>query len=201
MGHPRIGPTQPARPCKLTGDFIISRKLLILTAISASLIAGQATAQAKEKNRSGKVSVKCPRVVAGIEYYKTRTWQLQLAMNKRMTPSRNHEYWTNSCNYAKWIAGKWRKHLRTEFARFRNPPHLRQFMCIHSHEGSWTDSGSPYYGGLQMDTEFQRTYGLALYRAKGTADHWTWLEQIWVAERAYLTRGFNPWPTRQYCGL
>ena len=32
---------------------------------------------------------------------------------------------------------------------------------------------APYYGGLQMDMEFQRTYGLALYRAKGTADHWT----------------------------
>ncbi len=36
-----------------------------------------------------------------------------------------------------------------------------------------------------MDVEFQRTYGIELYRAKGTADHWTALEQMWVAERAY----------------
>ena len=45
-----------------------------------------------------------------------------------------------------------------------------------------------------MDVGFQRTYGIELYRAKGTADHWTALEQMWVAERAYQTRGFWPWP-------
>ena len=38
--------------------------------------------------------------------------------------------------------------------------------------------------------EFQATYGGDLLRAKGTADHWTPLEQMWVAERAYRTRGF-----------
>jgi hypothetical protein len=53
-----------------------------------------------------------------------------------------------------------------------------------------------------MDVEFQRTYGTQLFRAKGTADHWTPLEQMWVAERAYQTRGFWPWPnTARYCGL
>jgi hypothetical protein len=53
-----------------------------------------------------------------------------------------------------------------------------------------------------MDVEFQRTYGRELYRAKGTADHWSPLEQMWVAERAYRTRGFWPWPnTARFCGL
>jgi hypothetical protein len=53
-----------------------------------------------------------------------------------------------------------------------------------------------------MDVEFQRTYGLDLLRAKGTAEHWTPLEQMWVAEHAYRTRGFWPWPnTARYCGL
>jgi hypothetical protein len=75
-------------------------------------------------------------------------------------------------------------------------------MCIHHYEGSWTDPNAPYYGGLQMDVEFQRTYGLYLYRSKGTADHWTALEQMWVAERAFRTRGYWPWPnTARYCGL
>ena len=83
-----------------------------------------------------------------------------------------------------------------------NPPHKAQWLCIHRYEGSWTDPNSPYYGGLQMDVEFQRTYGRELLRAKGTADHWTPLEQMWVAERAYRTRGFWPWPnTARYCGL
>lgn len=53
-----------------------------------------------------------------------------------------------------------------------------------------------------MDVGFQQTYGMDLYRAKGTADNWTPLEQMWVAERAHRTRGFYPWPnTARNCGL
>ena len=50
---------------------------------------------------------------------------------------------------------------------------------------------------------FQRLYGGHLLRRKGTADRWTPLEQMWVAERAYRSgRGFYPWPnTARYCGL
>ena len=85
----------------------------------------------------------------------------------------------------------------------RGPAHRLAWLCIHRYEGSWTDGGSPYYGGLQMDVGFQETYGRALFAAKGTADHWTPLEQMWVAERAYRSgRGFYPWPnTARYCGL
>ena len=32
-----------------------------------------------------------------------------------------------------------------------------------------------------MDLSFQQTYGGWLLRHKGTADHWSPLEQIWVA--------------------
>src|SRR5205085_646291 len=62
---------------------------------------------------------------------------------------------------------------------------------------------APYYGGLQMDLGFQRTYGRYLLARKGTANHWTPLEQMWVAERALRAgRGFYPWPnTARYCGL
>jgi hypothetical protein len=82
------------------------------------------------------------------------------------------------------------------------PPHKAQWLCIHRYEGSWRDSGSPYWGGLQMDWSFMSTYGRELLRRKGTADHWTPHEQMWVAERAWRTRGFWPWPnTARYCGL
>jgi hypothetical protein len=75
-------------------------------------------------------------------------------------------------------------------------------MCIHAHEGSWTDPNPPYWGGLQMDWGFMSTYGPELLRTKGTADHWTPREQMLVAERAYRTRGFGPWPsTARMCGL
>jgi hypothetical protein len=76
------------------------------------------------------------------------------------------------------------------------------FQCIHHYEGSWTDSGAPYYGGLQMDYGFQVTYAPQLLRAKGTADHWSPAEQIAAAIVAHATRGFEPWPnTARMCGL
>ena len=54
-----------------------------------------------------------------------------------------------------------------------------------------------------MDVQFQRTYAPLLYRLKGTANHWTPLEQMWTAERARRSgRGFYPWPnTARFCGL
>ena len=54
-----------------------------------------------------------------------------------------------------------------------------------------------------MDYGFMSAYGRELLLRKGTADHWTPLEQMWVAERAYRSgRGFYPWPnTARYCGL
>jgi hypothetical protein len=79
----------------------------------------------------------------------------------------------------------------------------RAFLCIHSFEGSWTDSGSRYWGGLQFDVGFMSTYGEAFLRAWGTADHWPPFVQIAVAESAYLSgRGFSAWPTTAHlCGL
>ncbi len=83
------------------------------------------------------------------------------------------------------------------------PPHYSAWMCIHRYEGSWTDTGAPFYGGLQMDWSFMSSYGGELLRSKGTADRWTPLEQMWVAEKAYSSgRGFYPWPnTARACGL
>jgi hypothetical protein len=54
-----------------------------------------------------------------------------------------------------------------------------------------------------MDMAFMRIYGASLLRRKGTADNWTPLEQMWVAEKAYRSgRGFYPWPnTARACGL
>ena len=78
------------------------------------------------------------------------------------------------------------------------------FLCIHTHEAqSWdTNTGNGYYGGLQMDMNFQRTYAPSLLRRKGTADNWTPSEQIAVAIVAHRTRGFWPWPnTARACGL
>lgn len=97
---------------------------------------------------------------------------------------------------------RWRVIARRTRWLAQHPPHMMAFVCIHHHEGSWTDSGGPYYGGLQMDIGFQKTYAPRLLRTKGTANHWTPLEQIWTAEKAARSRGFWPWPnTARDCGL
>jgi hypothetical protein len=100
-------------------------------------------------------------------------------------------------------AAAWRRLAAKMRRRAQNIPHKSAWLCIHRFEGSWSDPNPPYYGGLQMDVGFMRTYAAGLLRRKGTADHWTPLEQMWAAERAHRSgRGFYPWPnTARYCGL
>lgn len=99
------------------------------------------------------------------------------------------------------LAQELRDNHRTK-QHYYNPPHKAALMCIHRFEGSWTDPNAPFWGGLQMNLGFQAHYGGWLLRTKGTADHWTELEQIWTAEKAIPSRGFYPWPnTARYCGL
>ena len=82
------------------------------------------------------------------------------------------------------------------------PAHYRAWLCIHHYEAAWNDHGAPYYGGLQMDWNFMRAYAPRLLQSRGTADHWTPLQQMRAAERAWHTRGFWPWPnTARMCGL
>ena len=82
---------------------------------------------------------------------------------------------------------------------------IRAFMCIHRYEGAWNaiDPSGTYYGGLQMDLDFQRLYGADFLRLYGTADKWPPSAQLAVALRAYRSgRGFWPWPTAaRLCGL
>ena len=97
----------------------------------------------------------------------------------------------------------WKRRAAELERRAQHPPYESAWLCIHRYEGSWTDGGAPYYGGLQMDIGFQRTYGGYLLQTKGTADNWTPEEQMWVAARAHMSgRGFSPWPnTARACGL
>ncbi|MGH3429840.1 MAG: hypothetical protein ACRDQZ_20100, partial [Mycobacteriales bacterium] len=124
------------------------------------------------------------------------------SMHRSRTPYSASADGHASVAYRKWVLHLWNRRATVAQREAENPPHKAQWLCIHHYEGSWTDPNAPYYGGLQMDIGFQQTYGGTLLRRKGTADHWTPLEQMWVAERAYRTRGFYPWPnTARWCGL
>jgi hypothetical protein len=133
-----------------------------------------------------------------IDKYRHETWRWQRMMGHRLTRDLKDPPADVHAKIAVWkrVALDTRK-------RAQNPPHKRQWLCIHRYEGAWSDPNPPYYGGLQMDLGFQRRYGRGLLSRKGTANHWTPLEQMWAAERAHRAgRGFYPWPnTARYCGL
>lgn len=102
------------------------------------------------------------------------------------------------------------------------PGPVAAWLCIHHYEtlghpdpAGWHVVDPPYEGGLQMDSGFQRTYGLDFIRAHhGQGAHaWTPREQMIAANRARVgvdwrgaswpgPRGFSPWPnTSRICGL
>jgi hypothetical protein len=147
-------------------------------------------------------------LIAEIDGLRRVTWHWQKLMGKPRTPTEFEERRTRDDSYRRWVRDLWRERAQAAERRAENPPHRSDWLCIHRYErhpaqGWATRTGNGYYGGLQMNIGFQRTYGSELLRRKGTADRWTPLEQMWVAERAYRSgRGFYPWPnTARYCGL
>ena len=106
---------------------------------------------------------------------------------------------------ARWLGNRTERLRADERPLSQRIPNYDAWMCIAEHESHHTwdiSTGNGYYGGLQMDRQFQRTYAPKLYRTKGTADNWTAEEQMRTAERARATRGFHPWPnTARMCGL
>ena len=137
-----------------------------------------------------------------IDEYRHRTWHWQRVMSKPLTAGSRAYRTDPSLRYRRWVRNLWRERAIRARRRALNPPYRSVWLCIHRYEASWHDAGSPYYGGLQMDISFQLHYGRRLYRVKGTAENWTPLEQIWVAEKARRSgRGFSPWPhTARLCG-
>jgi hypothetical protein len=141
-------------------------------------------------------------LVSQINLYRRKTWHWQRLIGEPPIPAAGSEL-DPSHAYRRWVRDLWRQRAAEARLRASHPPHERDWLCIHGHEGAWTDPAAPYYGGLQMDIEFQREWGPDLLARKGTADNWTPLEQMWVAERARRSGlGFTPWPnTARACGL
>jgi hypothetical protein len=135
--------------------------------------------------------------------FQRSTWRWQRVMGLPLAHTYGRVLAGLSIRDAQAAVALWHRRALTARRRAQHPPHLRDWLCIHRYEASWTDGGAPYYGGLQMNYGFMHHYAPALLRSKGTADHWTPLEQIWVAEKARRSgRGFWPWPnTARACGL
>ena len=164
---------------------------------AASAVQARKAARAAQASQARLARVVLRRIVE----HREDAWRWQRLMAVPRHPYGGSAERSQSLRYRQWVLRLWAK--RAERARRRaRPPHARAWLCIHRYEGAWNDPDPPYYGGLQMDRAFQRAYGPELLRRKGTADRWTPLEQMWVAERALRRRGFGPWPrTARLCGL
>jgi hypothetical protein len=108
-----------------------------------------------------------------------------------------------ACKRAYWLANpnKYQR-MRQESAagRWYQSPRAWLWYKVNSHEcwNTWDcNTGNGYYGGLQMDRAFQRTYNPLAYQLWGTADNWPIGAQMLAADRAYGSRGLNPWPSSQ----
>jgi hypothetical protein len=152
--------------------------------------------------------VRQPELLGQIAKYQRITWRWQRVMSTRLTPSSGSARRTADLVYRRWVRDLWRRRAIRTHRRAVNPPHKTAWLCLYLHErhpalGWRTRTGNGFYGGLQMDWTFMATYGGQLLGAKGTADRWTPLEQMWVGERALRAgRGFYPWPNSgRACGL
>jgi hypothetical protein len=179
--------------------------LLCLCAFVA--VAGFGLADAPDAKAAG-LTAHDRAVIGQIEKHRKETWRWQALMRKPRSPASSQPLLTMSPAYRSWVLSVWKQRAARARTAAQNPPRRGAWMCIHRHErhpaqGWRTRTGNGFYGGLQMNIAFQRTYGPELLRTKGTADRWLPIEQIWVAERAYRSgRGFYPWPnTARYCGL
>jgi hypothetical protein len=130
------------------------------------------------------------------------TWHYQRALGTCCRPYHAAAEHTPSPAYRRWILVSWRQRRDHAIHRWQASPIRANLLCIHQGEGAWDDPAAPYYGGLQMDTSFMAAYAPTTYLVKGTADHWTPLEQLTAGARAVRVRGYSPWPqTRIPCGV
>jgi hypothetical protein len=142
--------------------------------------------------------------IRALETYRLATWHRQHVMGLPATRVAERQGPIRNAHYRRWLLQLWERRANAVFLRAQRVPHRNAWLCIHRYEASWTAAtGNGYYGGLQMNISFMRHYGPYLLRRKGTANRWTPLEQMWVAERALESgRGFYPWPhTARVCGL
>ena len=198
----------------------VRRSRVLLLAASMGLAAALSLAailvpQSAEANRSPirKVQVskqaqvayaaQLRRTLTSIHANRDETWRWDDVMSASRLRYGAYAERSHSLRYLRSVLSLWAQRADQARQVAQHPPRLKDWLCIHHYEGSWTDPNAPYYVGLQMDMSFMQAYGASLLRHKGTADHWTPLEQIWVAERAYRSgRGFYPWPnTARWCGL
>lgn len=135
-------------------------------------------------------------------FARLRATNAAASVGVRFTPPKN-ETQIVSIGYLNWLYRDYQSHQ--SYYDYLRASRLPGLMCIHSHEGAWNSyNPAGYYGGLQMDWSFMRTYGwdmLVKYHWHD-ARYWSPADQLAVASRAVAHRGYWPWANSAYaCGL
>jgi hypothetical protein len=156
---------------------------------------------------------RCPSARRGLVFYSRRAseWAAQRGAKvgaqgsgKSGLARRSHRTGRLPCPLVRRLALQAKARARGARLRFERwfRETYERWRCIHHEEGPWNDPAGPYYGGLQADLAFQRTWAPAFLERWGTADRWPVWAQLLMAERAHRVRGFHPWPnTARNCGL
>jgi hypothetical protein len=184
-----------------------SFRLLVLAVVVALAAPAVALSRADRRARHAAArrleALERAAVLTRVEQKRDEAWRWQRLIGSPLHPYSHSVRRSISVAYNMWVLRLWTRRAAQARRQALRPPHRAQWLCIHRYEADWRDGDPPYYGGLQMDIAFQETYAPDLVRRKGTAEHWTPLEQMWVAERAFRRgRGFDPWAnTARACGL
>jgi hypothetical protein len=178
---------------------IVAALTLAAIGITASSIATSAIASTPQTGETARA--------LHLARYRTifaRLWATHDAatIGVRFQPPRN-EPEIRSVGYLNWLYRDYKSHNSYyNYVRSRRLPRL---MCIHSHEGAWNSyNPAGYYGGLQMDWSFMRSYGWDMLRKYHWRDarYWSPADQLAVASRAVAHRGYTPWySSAAACGL
>lgn len=162
--------------------------LLILTVLLLLTLAGARDARVQDAQAGPQVIV----VEARYQGWTIRTWARKAAQARRDANARKQTI------------------LRLRAAQRHDALHFFRWLanadCVYQYErgahGWETRTGNGYYGGMQADMDFQRTYAPGYLSRWGTADRWPWWAQLHMAYNGWVARGWNPWPnTSRLCGL
>ena len=141
-----------------------SLRLLVVAGVLVMVVAALTSA---DNARASEQSVA---LLDQIDDLRDETWRWQGLMRLRLTPTSYSERTAGEA-YRVWVRDLWQARAERAEAAAQDPPHERDWRCIHRYEavlaGGWdTSTGNGYYGGLQMSMTFQRTLAPELLRAK-----------------------------------
>jgi Transglycosylase-like domain len=186
---------------------IVFATIVILFLVAASRATNESASGAPFPDAGASSSASPPRVARcssarrGLAFYRDAIDRHRFRLDARRSVSRApaHRLDCRAARAQSKIARDRARRLRRAYESWLARTY-EKWRCVHEHEGAWNDPHPTYYGGLQMDSSFMRSYGGEYLERWGTADRWPVWAQLRAAERAHRVRGFDPWPTyRRFC--